>query len=355
MAYNLTTGSPSKAIITIADGTIDTTSTSLAIPGRNYSGYGLPVDQDLIRLMEHFASTNEPNNAIQGQLWYQPNTITSSYSLSLCIGEANSNANATWAALLTNPVQGNLQVNGNLGVAGNIVGNGNLIINSPGQIFGSLASPLYFSSGGPTGSPPAAPAPASYNAGNPLTVSWNTVGAARSANNDPTAPNFGYGIGIANPNNTTGMNPATGNIYGNWTLAPGATFNATYADLAERFEADDLYDAGTVVEIGGEKEITAVREELSDRIFGVVSTAAAFTMNGGAGGNDTHPAIAISGRVPVKVVGTVRKGDRLVSAGSGRARAAKKEELTAFNTIGRALVDKSTTDAGTVLAIVTIK
>lgn len=352
MAYNLTTGSPSKPIITIADGTIDTTSTSLAIPGRNYSGYGQPVDQDLIRLMEHFASSNEPNNAIQGQLWYQPNTITSSYSLSLCIGEANANANATWATILTNPVNGNLQVNGNLGVAGNIVGNGNLVINSPGQIFGQLASPLTFSSTGNGATPPG-----SYNAGNPLTVSYNTVGAARAVTGAPPPANaVSYAAaGIDDGAGTRGMNPTTGVIYGAWTLAPGSTFNATYADLAERFESDAPYDAGTVVELGGEREITAVREELSDRVFGVVSDRAAFTMNGAAGPDATHPAVAISGRVPVKVVGTVRKGDRLVSAGGGRARAAKKEELTAFNTIGRALTDKGTTDAGTVLAIVTIK
>ena len=114
-------------------------------------------------------------------------------------------------------------------------------------------------------------------------------------------------------------------------------------------------EPGTVVELGGTAEITVVTEELSDRVFGVISTAPAFTMNGGAGDNATHPAVAMTGRVPVKVTGPVRKGDRLVSAGQGLARAARKDEVTAFNSIGRALVDKQTDEVGMVEAIVTIK
>jgi len=78
-------------------------------------------------------------------------------------------------------------------------------------------------------------------------------------------------------------------------------------------------------------------------------------MNGGAGDDYTHPAVAMTGRVPVKVIGRVHKGDRLVAAGNGLARAAVSAEVTAFNTIGRSLVDKLTDEVGTVEAIVTIK
>ena len=78
-------------------------------------------------------------------------------------------------------------------------------------------------------------------------------------------------------------------------------------------------------------------------------------MNGGAGEDSTHPPVAMTGRVPVLVTGAVRKGDRLVSAGNGIARAAKTGEATAFNVIGRALVDKPGTESGTIEAIVTIK
>jgi hypothetical protein len=125
--------------------------------------------------------------------------------------------------------------------------------------------------------------------------------------------------------------------------------------LAERFAADDVYDAGTVVQLGGADEITAVQYELSEDVFGVISDTAAYLMNAGAGSDATHPPVAVSGRVPVKVSGTVLKGQRLVSAGSGIARAAVEGEATPFNVIGRALEDKLDDGAGFVLAFVSIK
>ena len=134
----------------------------------------------------------------------------------------------------------------------------------------------------------------------------------------------------------------------------GVSMQAKYADLAERFEADAEYDAGTVVELGGSAEITAVSAELSEKVFGVISTKAAYLMNAGSGDDTTHPPVALSGRVPVKVTGIVRKGDRLVSAGNGIARSGTKEEITPWNVIGRALQDKETESFGIVEAIVKI-
>ena len=155
----------------------------------------------------------------------------------------------------------------------------------------------------------------------------------------------------------TGTN-AVGNIgssasYFNRLFATATT--ALYADVAERFAADEELAPGTVVELGGTAEITRSQPDLSENVFGVISTRAAYLMNGGAGEDDTHPPVAMTGRVPVQVVGIVRKGDRLVSAGSGVARAAQPGEATAFNVIGRALVDKLTPGPGTIEAIVTIK
>ena len=151
---------------------------------------------------------------------------------------------------------------------------------------------------------------------------------------------------------------AIGNIgsssnYFNQVFATATT--ALYADVAERFAADEVLEPGTVVELGGVNEITRSTQDLSENVFGVISTRPAYTMNGGAGENDTHPPVAMTGRVPVKCVGTVRKGDRLVSAGDGVARAAGPGEATAFNVIGRSLENKTTTDIGTIEAIVTIK
>ena len=134
----------------------------------------------------------------------------------------------------------------------------------------------------------------------------------------------------------------------------GTASQAEYADLAERFEADAEYQPGTVVELGGAKEITRASSELSDEVFGVISTRAAYLMNAGAGSDATHPPVAMSGRVPVRVIGAVNKGDRLVSAGNGLARAALKSEVNNFNVIGRALETKYSEEEGTVEAIVAI-
>ena len=130
--------------------------------------------------------------------------------------------------------------------------------------------------------------------------------------------------------------------------------SAQYADLAERFAADVEYPAGTIVELGGTAEVTQSNTELSDQVFGVISTRAAYLMNAAAGDDATHPPVAMTGRVPVRVVGKVKFGDRLVSAGNGVARSAEPGEATPFNTIGRALEDKYTTEESTVEAIVKI-
>ena len=106
--------------------------------------------------------------------------------------------------------------------------------------------------------------------------------------------------------------------------------------------------------MGGTAEITKVVAELSDKVFGVISTNAAYLMNSSAGNNATHPPIAMSGRVPVRVVGLIAKGDRLVSAGNGLARAGKQNELTPWNVIGRSLVDKTDTNESLIEAIVKI-
>ena len=154
-------------------------------------------------------------------------------------------------------------------------------------------------------------------------------------------------------NSSSGMLTAPG-FTGDLT---GTATAAQYSDVAERFASDSAYTPGTVVALGGAEEITQVNEEGSDEVFGVISSLdqAAFKMNGGAGNDDTHPYIAMTGRVDVKVIGTVNKGDRLISASvPGYARAATKAECTAFNVIGRALTGKTEAGQGSVLAAVRV-
>ena len=167
--------------------------------------------------------------------------------------------------------------------------------------------------------------------------------------NQTSNGNIYFRVNIAGtPTTVMTINGGTGTISGN-------QINANYADVAERFASDTTYEPGTVVELGGSEEITKVGTDLSDKVFGVISTRAAYLMNSQAGSDATHPPVAMTGRVPVKVIGLVSKGDRLVSAGNGFARAATAGEATAFNVIGRALVSKIDSGEGTVEAIVTIK
>jgi len=145
-----------------------------------------------------------------------------------------------------------------------------------------------------------------------------------------------------------------------WNTIYAVEFNGTatqaeYADVAERYESDEILEAGTVVEIGGSAEVTKAVSELSDNVFGVVSNKPAHLMNARSGkDNDYYPPIAMTGRVQVKVIGEVKKGDRLVSAGEGIARSAKPGEATAFNVVGRSLTAKLDTGLGTVEAIVSM-
>jgi len=185
-----------------------------------------------------------------------------------------------------------------------------------------------------------------------LNLSVNISGSQTTAVNVDGATGSTGVLGIINLNANAVGNIGSASTYFNTVFATATT--ALYADVAERFHADETYQPGTVVELGGPCEITISRSELSENVFGVISTRAAYLMNAGAGTDATHPPVAMTGRVPVRVTGTVRKGDRLVSAGSGLARAAAREEITAYNVIGRSLQDKLTGEEGTIEAIVTI-
>lgn len=225
----------------------------------------------------------------------------------------NATSNVTGAVRVT---AGGIGVNGNVFTSNSFVATGNVVATGRIAATGNLSSASYLLVTG------------SENA------TSNVTGAVRISG--------GMSLG--------GAIFATGNVNG--LYFNGVSVNALYADLAERFEADAYYQPGTVLTLGGEKEVTLEAEELSEDVFGVVSTKAAYLMNGAAGTDETHPPIAVSGRVPVRVIGKVKKSDRLVSAGNGLARAASKNEVTPFNVIGRSLENKYDDGEGTVLAIV---
>jgi len=161
-----------------------------------------------------------------------------------------------------------------------------------------------------------------------------------SNGNITLAPN-GTGVIVVNTDIRNGQANATGNIG-----ATAARFNtvfalatsAQYADLAEKYTADATYEPGTVVMFGGTAEVTLCVNDTCSRVAGVISTNPSYRMNDGLVSEHTAM-VALTGRVPTRVTGTVRKGDMMVSAGNGVARA---EENPAVGTvIGKALADSN--------------
>ena len=131
---------------------------------------------------------------------------------------------------------------------------------------------------------------------------------------------------------TTGANTNAGTITGNWSLSAGSQLRATYADLAEYYEADQMYEPGTILEFGGEKEVT-LAEDGTAKVAGIVTTNPAYVMNQCCKGFAV--AIALQGRVPAKVRGTIRKGDMMISGGNGFARPCLAPQMGTV--IGKAL------------------
>ena len=474
MAYTVTKTN-GTVITTVADGTVNTTSTSLTLIGKNYAGYGIFLNENYVQLLENFSNTTPPTAPLTGQLWYDNvNDILKIYnsdtniwkpiSSSITSATAPSAAVSVTGDIWWDTTNAQLKVwsgsawitigpsyTSTAGTSGPItqtildtlsashvvtqffISNSVIMILSKDSSFTPQTAIPGFTTilpglnlisastltgaqftGATTGASTLGGFTASqflrsdisqttnfaFGAAGGLTVGSDLVFDASSGTvavvsettlnknirfdvnqNGVTAQallltastnsaTFGNNVTVSGRLSVTGNITATapimpsvtntvnigsaGNRFANVhaTFLVGTSVTAQYADLAERFAADAPMLPGTVVELGGAQEITQAVQELSEAVFGVISTRAGFLMNGDAGDNNTHPAIAVNGRVPVRVVGVVRKGDRLVSAGMGLARAAKRTEITAFNVIGRALENKTTDDEGTIEAIV---
>ena len=365
----------------VADGTVNTSS-SMTLVGKNWAGYGQFLGDNFIRLLENGANTTAPGAPLTGQLWWNKTTGTMQVyngsgfkTLGGATSASSAPSNNTIGDLWYDTT--NQQLNVWTGSAWIVVG------------------PAYTPGTGTTGAIVATITDNTAVAHSVVEL-WaanvivGMISKDQTFTPSPSITVGGWGVQPVNPGLTLATGVANNAIWGNVTSSGPITINtsgnataiingagnavgnigsssryfnqifaqattALYADVAERFAADDVYSPGTVVELGGSAEITMVKADGSDTVFGVISTRPAFTMNGGAGENDTHPPVAMTGRVPVRVTGVVRKGDRLISAGDGIARAAALDEATAFNVIGRALADKLDAGLGTVEAIVTIK
>lgn len=320
---NKTNGS---VLTTLVDATIDQT-TDLKLVGRNYVGYGEIVNENLIKLLENFSNKTAPSKPLTGQVWYDVLTKT------LKVYDAKFR-NLTFTEVSTTPPTG--------------YSNGHLWFNPESE-------KLYVkNSQNATGYSPIGPfvttrkVLASDNQiFEVLTTSYeinnvNTVFEVVSNNSftikTPWAisdlydnrPLIAAGFttikkgltvspevnvsSITTKNITSGGASTVGTITGTWKLSSNSTLEATFADVAERYHADAVYEPGTVVVIGGVNDITVSPVRANTAVAGVISTAPAYKLNASAGKDATHPYVALKGRVPCKVLGNVRKGDQLVTA-----------------------------------------
>ena len=133
-----------------------------------------------------------------------------------------------------------------------------------------------------------------------------------------------------------------------WSTVYGKAVQAQYADLAEMYSSDIQYTPGTVVVFGGTNEITIATENHDTRVAGIVSTNPAYLMNSAIDASMPLE-VALVGRVPCSVVGTVRKGDRLVASGTpGVAQALNVNLYQPGCIIGKALEEYNSTDPGVI-------
>ena len=144
---------------------------------------------------------------------------------------------------------------------------------------------------------------------------------------------------------TTGGQTTPGTVTGRWSLVGTSRFEATYsADLAEYYEGDQEYEIGTVLIFGGDKEVTTTTKYADTKVAGVVSDNAAYSMYGACPG--LKNLVALQGRVPVKVVGKIQKGDLITTSEIEGVACAVLGDAKTGTIIGKALKDYNSTDVG---------
>ena len=132
-------------------------------------------------------------------------------------------------------------------------------------------------------------------------------------------------------------------LFRSWSLGTGSRMSATYADVAEYYEGDKIYEPGTVLIFGGENEVTISTIVNDTRIAGVVTTNPAYVLNENQSGDKV--CIALVGRIPCKIIGRVKKGDLLTTSNTpGCAIVALNPKLGSI--IGKSLENKDTGEIG---------
>ena len=337
----------SRLISNVATGTAPLTVTSttrvgnLSVDYANVSDFGVVTAQTTGTYFPTFVSSSATGNrALAANSTFSANLANGALIATTFVGALSGAAtSATTAGTVTTAAQPNITSVGtltSLGVNGTITavavtantgvftGNGSGLSSLAGaNVTGTVANATFATSAGT--------ATSATTAGTVTTAAQPNITSVSTSFTSLTFANA-QTISGNNLSLTTGANTNSGTITGNWTLTTGSRLQATYADLAEYYEADQNYEPGTVLEFGGEKEVT-VAEDGTTRVAGVVSTDPAYAMNANCQG--IAVAIALQGRVPTKVRGTIRKGDMMVSGGNGFARPSNTP--TMGTVIGKAL------------------
>ena len=297
MAYSI---NKRNGTITIVEGQLNT-ETSLQLVGKDYFGYGDAIAQSFVDLLQNFASDTAPTAPIEGQIWYD----TSNNFLRIYNAKDSNNpvvdTDGSWATIDLGS-SGPTIIKDTTNVDHEI-----LVLYQNGLAVAALSSEAAFT----------------VHASDALKSSFADIKT---------------GITLSGAANMKFHGTAT---------------TAEYADLAELYSSDKDYDAGTVVKIGGDAEVTETTFIRDEDVFGVVSTDPAYLMNSMLQG--TSVPVALAGRVPCKVMGEVTKGQRLTSSDTPGVAIGAPSDATHRQVIGRALENKTTEEVGLIEIIVGVK
>ena len=351
MAYdvNKTDGT---LLTSIPDGTLDV-STSIRLVGKNYAGYGEVMAENLVAMLENFAYSTPPANPVFGQLWFnKTNKALSVFDSS-----------GVWKEITNRYVR-----------------------DTEPLADGNRAGDFWFQ---PTGKQLSVwdgvrwvPVGFPYN----NTIEYVTVRDVDGVYHDAIV-HFNLEKVIPgdtttyvrrvmavmsadaytphdtettiNPNAVSKQFPIIGKGF-NLPIRPdvkfrGVAIEAEFADLAEYYTADAIYEPGTVLKLGGNEEVTQTVSENDDAVFGVVSTNPAFILNGAGFRNGAKVPVALVGRVPVLVTGPVKKGDRLVSSSLPGVATVARWTRDPYTVIGRSLVNCDDPGVRSIEAVVGVK
>lgn len=358
-------------LVEVPDGSISTNAASIKFPGRGYVNYGEPVNENMLWIMQNFAGSTAPLYPLNGQAWYDTasrvlkvyDATTSSWITSGGVIRSSTapvapNVGAFWYDTTKNQLyiwNGTVWLLiGPLGASDNLDplnptsptcsrleaarisdGSGShqvwrICIGT--TVVGIISLDASFTPS------PAVPGFATIRPGLNFNTNISGIGISGDTtvfrNNQNNAPdtNLTYDLGSS----TFRFSNVWANVFN------GTATSARYADLAERYSSDRPYPPGTVVCLGGDQEITITGKPGDDSIFGVISTNPAHLMNSDAGNDDTHPAVALTGRVPCKVVGKVKKGQRLMASSMEGVASAWDPSFGHLAILGRSLIDKTT-------------